>query len=124
MLYWIIYLIDAITPLKEPCIVLSALGVVFFTFSTFALSEHKATYEEDEDYKKMYSITRGVLTTTLILLPLAIFIPSKTTAYTLLGIKLGQTVVSKPEVQNKVDKLSKVIDIKLDQYIQEEGSKK
>lgn len=51
------------------------------------------------------------------------FIPSKTTAYALLGIKLGQTVISKPEVQNKVDKLSKVIDIKLDQYIQKAGGK-
>lgn len=78
---------------------------------------------KDEDYKKFCDITKRVFTTTLILLLLAVFIPSKTTAYTLLGIKLGQIAVSKPEVQNKVDKLSKVIDIKLDQYMQEAGGK-
>lgn len=78
---------------------------------------------KDEDYKKFCDITKRVFTTTLILLLLAVFIPSKATAYTLLGIKLGQIAVSKPEVQNKVDKLSKVIDIKLDQYMQEAGGK-
>ena len=124
MLYWIIYLIDAITPLKGPCILLSAFSAMFFVCSFFSLSEHKEDYGEDKDYKEMYRITRGIFTISVIFILLAVFIPSKTTAYTLLGIKLGQAAVSKPEVQNKVDKLSKIIDIKLDQYIQEEGSKK
>lgn len=113
MLYWIIYLIGVITPLKEPCALLSIFGILFWIYSFFGLA--------DKDYKKMCSITKGVTKATIILMLLAVFIPSKTTAYTLLGIKLGQTVISKPEVQNKADKLSKVIDIKLNKYIQEEG---
>lgn len=124
MLYWIIYLIDVITPLKEPCILLSVFSIIFFVFSVFALSAHEEDCGKDKDYKKMYRIIRGIPTISVIFILLAVFIPSKTTAYTLLGIKLGQVAVSKPEVQNKVDKLSKIIDIKLDQYIQEEGSKK
>lgn len=124
MLYWIIYLIDVITPLKGPCILLSAFSVIFFVYSVFALREHKENYGKDKDYKRMYRITRDIPTISVIFILLAVLIPSKTTAYTLLGIKLGQVAVSKPEVQNKVDKLSKIIDIKLDQYIQEEGSKK
>lgn len=125
MLYWIIYLIDVITPLKDVFIGLTILGAITFIITAYcALEQSKAYGKEDEDYKKMYSIAKHIFTTALISLLLAVFIPSKTTAYTLLGIKLGQVAVSKPEVQNKVDKLSKVIDIKLDQYIQEEGSKK
>lgn len=121
MLYWIIYLIDVITPLKYVFVLLSMLGVAATTAS---LIEIVSNDTKDEGYKKFCDITKYIFGTTLILLLLAVFIPSKTTAYTLLGIKLGQTIVSKPEVQSKVDKLSKVIDIKLDQYIQEEGSKK
>lgn len=124
MSYWIIYLIDVITPLKGPCILLSAFSVILFVFLVFELIEHKENYGKDKDYKRMYRITRGIPTISVIFILLAVFIPSKTTAYTLLGIKLGQVAVSKPEVQNKVDKISKIIDIKLDQYIQEEGSKK
>lgn len=125
MLYWIIYLIDVITPLKDVFIGLTILGAATFIVTVFFALEQNKTYgKEDEDYKKMYSIAKHIFTTALISLLLAVFIPSKTTAYTLLGIKLGQVAVSKPEVQNKVDKLSKIIDIKLDQYIQETGSKK
>ena len=124
MLYWIIYLINVITPLKGPCILLSAFSIILFVFSVFTLREYKEDYGEDKDYKEMYRITSNIPKISVILLLLAVFIPSKTTAYTLLGMKLGQVAVSKPEVQNKVDKLSKIIDIKLDQYIQEEGSKK
>lgn len=121
MLYWIIYLIDVITPLKYVFISLSVVGLVATVASVVSIVDSDT---EDEGYKEFCDITKSIFTTTLILLLLAVFIPSKTTAYTLLGIKLGQTVVSKPEVQNKVDKLSKVIDVKLDQYIQEEGGKK
>lgn len=124
MLYWIIYLIDVITPLKGPCILLSAFSIILFVFSVFALREHEEDYGKDKDYEEMYRTIMDIPKISVILLLLAVFIPSKTTAYTLLGIKLGQVAVSKPEVQNKVDKLSKIIDIKLDQYIQEEGSKK
>lgn len=123
MLCLIIYLIDIITPLKEPCILLSTFGILGFIFSVFNLAEYDSNYGKDEDYKKMFGITKGVFVISIISLPLAIFIPTKTTAYTLLGVKLGQTVISKPEVQSKVDKLSKVIDIQLDKYIQEAGSK-
>lgn len=121
MLYWIIYLIDVITPLKYVFTLLFVVGLAATTASVVSIVDSNT---KDEDYKKFCDITKRVFTTTLILLLLAVFIPSKTTAYTLLGIKLGQIAVSKPEVQNKVDKLSKIIDIKLDQYIQEEGSKK
>lgn len=124
MLYWVIYLVDVITPLKEPCILLSAFSIILFVFSVFILRGYKEDYGEDKDYKEMYRITSNIPKISVILLLLAMFIPSKTTAYTLLGIKLGQVAVSKPEVQNKVDKLSKIIDIKLDQYIQEEGNKR
>lgn len=123
MLYWIIYLIDVITPLKDIFVVLSIVGVISTIVSLVAMVVDDSG-AKDKDYKEFCDITKRIFGTTLILLLLAVFIPSKTTAYTLLGIKLGQTVVSKPEVQNKVDKLSKIIDIKLDQYIQEEGSKK
>ena len=121
MLYWIIYLIDVITPLKYVFILLSVVG---FVATVASLTEMEGNNTECENCKETCGITKYVFTTTLIFILLAVFIPSKTTAYTLLGIKLGQVAVSKPEVQNKVDKLSKIIDIKLDQYIQEEGSKK
>lgn len=121
MLYWTIYLIDVITPLKY---VFFSLFVVGFVASIASLVETEGRNTKDEDYKERCSVTKRIFTTTLVLLLLTIFIPSETTAYTLLGIKLGQTAVSKPEIQNKIDKLSKVIDIKLDQYIQEEGGKK
>ena len=121
MLYWVVYLIDVITPLKEPCALLSIFGILFWAYSFFGLAEHRSNYWEDKDDKIMRNITKGVTIASIILMLLAVFIPSKTTAYTLLGIKLGQTVISKPEVQIKVDKLSNVIDIKLNKYIQEEG---
>ena len=121
MLYWIIYLIDVITPLKYVFILLSVVG---FGATVAALAEMAGNNTEGEIHKELCGITKDIFTTTLILLLLAVFIPSKATAYTLLGIKLGQVAISKPEVQNKVDKLSKIVDIKLDQYIQEEGSKK
>lgn len=125
MLYWIIYLIDIITPLKEVFIFLSICGGVLATFVYLSKLDCAQVYGEDcKDYRNIIKSFKQALFTTAIFGLLAILIPTKTTAYTLLGIKLGQTTISKPEVQQKVDKLSKIIDIKLDKYIQETEDKK
>lgn len=124
MLYWIIYLIDVLTPLKDVFWGVTILcGAVFIATLVFALEQYSNYGKEDKEYKMLYNISKKTFIITLMSSLLAVFIPSKTTAYTLLGIKLGQIVVSKPEVQNKVDKLSKIIDIKLDKYVQESGSR-
>ena len=124
MLYWIIYLIDVITPLKDIFMGLTALGLVVSISTLFFALEQCNTYgKEDKEYKILHNISKKAFIMVIISSLLAIFIPSKTTAYTLVGIKLGQTVVSKSEVKTKIDKLSKVIDIKLDKYIQEAGDK-
>lgn len=106
---WILYLIEVISSLKIVGIVLLVLGAV--TTLVLIVNNIVGCEPIGNTWKKFLSLI--IVGTSLL-----IFLPSKTTMYTMLGLKLGKEIVQSESVSSVLEKTYKIIDNKLDSILE------
>lgn len=112
---WILYLIGAISGLKIVGIVLLSLGagISFMIIVNDLVEENQI----GDTWKKFLSLI--IIGTSLL-----VFLPSKNTMYTMLGLKLGKEVVESESVSSVLEKTYKIIDNKLDSILEDQQGEK
>ena len=115
MLYFIIYMMQVIPTIRElthTLTVLSFFGTLSLSFLYFVnISEPYAP--KIMKYVKILSITCCVLSL------LTLLIPNKTTLYQMSAIYLGKQINKSVHVDDKIQKISTVIDLNLDNTIKD-----
>ena len=115
MLYFIIYMMQVIPTIREMThllVVLSFFGTLALSFCYFVnIGEPYAP--KILKYVKILSITCCVLSL------LTLLIPNKTTLYRMSAIYLGKQINKSVHVDDKIQKISTVIDLNLDNTIKD-----
>ena len=128
-LMWIVYFVSLLNPLNA---VLSFAYVVFFLTAVcilFAIGIHKDSdtfwtnknhQAERKDFrKKLFGKFKFTFTAAVITMLLSIFIPSEKTAYMMVGANVAQRVYDSPETKQVTEKVLKIVNGKLDSYVNE-----
>lgn len=109
MIYLLLWLADVSLGLKF------LLGLIF-CFSVFIFMVMLV----DDIWSYPKGVVKIVIIACLLSASLWILVPSRKTVYMITASYIGKQVSTKMEVDSKIGKLSKLIDIKLDEYIEGE----
>ena len=119
LITFLIYLANVFDVIQKLAFIFLIIGVsVFVVFLVIYLFEYFSTHYKDEivnsinkKYIKFVSIFFIVLSL------IVVFVPKSETMYLMIGAYLGTQIVEKPEVSEKLSKVYKIIDLKLDEVL-------
>lgn len=122
LLVFLIYLASFVSSLLV--ITKLLLAITLFIFMCSLLFSIALVYEDKtkEDYKnrnltKFYKWLKNLVISIVIMSSLIIIVPSERTIYLMAGAYIGQKVVADKNISDKLKKINKIIDYKLDDII-------
>lgn len=113
MIYLAIYLIQFFDGLR------TAIAVTM-TITPFLLIAYSLILEDDYCINKIKKAIKIAIITLLILTSMLIIIPTKETMYQFGAIYVGKQINTTVQVDEKLKKVSKIIDLKLDEIIKKQ----
>lgn len=121
LLVFLIYLASFVSSLliiTKLFLVITLFIFMFSLFLIFLIYEDKSK----EDYKnknstKFYKWLKNLVISIVIMSSLIVIIPSERTIYLIVGAYIGQKVISDKNISDKLEKINKIIDYKLDDII-------
>lgn len=112
-----IYLVDVIGSID--IIVSVILSVLVFLFIVSAVSIGSSKLENEKTDPGIMKLFKTLTVAVAILLSVKILLPSEKTMYLMAGAYVGQQIITNEAVSNKLEKVNKIIDYKLDDIIAE-----
>ncbi|HHI9584839.1 TPA: hypothetical protein ACQCWR_001754 [Campylobacter jejuni] len=123
LLSFFIYLAGVFDALKSTAVV--ALFILFVTFClsfTFNVAAH---VDREDHLRKMTSKSIKICAIASIIFgAIVILVPKSSTMYLMAGAYVGTEAIENPNIVNKLSKVNKIIDYKLDEMLKELESKK
>lgn len=132
MEYLFIYLMQlagAVEEFRTLCIILAVVSLVFLAVVTCITMAEGYGWSEEEcagiSGEVNFLIVRRLLTKTMcvfaIISALLLIVPTERTLAMIGGLYIGKRIVTSQGINTKLDKVSKIIDIQLDKYMEELG---
>ena len=116
LIAFLIYLINVFESMQKLACIFLIIGVcligVAFLFSVFS-----NCLDEEIDEKVAKKIIKYSSIFFIVLSLIVVFVPKSETMYLMIGAYLGTQIVEKPEVSEKLSKVYKIIDHKLDEVL-------
>jgi hypothetical protein len=116
MLIELLYLADRVDCIRDICGFLCVISAVVIIFGAGFFIE--GTQNEDEqEYKVGKCILSFSIPLFIILFCISMFVPSSKFMYQAIGLHIGKQAIQSPSVDIKLQKISEIVDLKLDDMI-------
>lgn len=116
LIAFLIYLINVFESMQKLACIFLIIGVcligVAFLFSVFS-----NCLDDEIDEKVAKKVIKYSSIFFIVLSLIVVFVPKSETMYLMIGAYLGTQIVEKPEVSEKLSKVYKIIDHKLDEVL-------
>lgn len=112
----LVYVISVLSDLKTVLALLTGAVGILLVLSIIVYVDYSPTAEETAAAVKRM---KGLAASIVLLMFTQILIPTEKTAYTMVGAYAAQQVAENPQVQKMSEKVLKIIDAKLDTYVEE-----
>ena len=116
LIAFLIYLINVFESMQKLACIFLIIGVcligVAFLFSVLSNS-----LDDEIDEKVAKKVIKFSSIFFIVLSLIVVFVPKSETMYLMIGAYLGTQIVEKPEVSEKLSKVYKIIDLKLDEVL-------
>lgn len=116
LIAFLIYLINVFESMQKLACIFLIIGVcligVAFLFSVFT-----NCLDDEIDEKVAKKVIKYASIFFIVLSLIVVFVPKKETMYLMIGAYLGTQIAEKPEVSEKLSKVYKIIDLKLDEVL-------
>lgn len=123
LLSFFIYLAGVFDALKSTAVVVLCLTLVVFCLS-FTFNVVSCVDREDRLYKMTSKSIKICAIASIIFGAIIILVPRSSTMYLMAGAYVGTEAIENPNIVNKLSKVNKIIDYKLDEMLKELESKK
>ena len=114
----LIYGISVLSNLGITLVIVLMLSLIVFILSLLAWAS-----EYGESKETAYKWVKGSIIAISIILPISVIVPSEKTMYTMVGAYAAQRISEDPKVQQLSAKVLKLVENKLDTYIDESTKK-
>ena len=116
LIAFLIYLINVFESMQKLACILLIIGVcligVAFLFCVFS-----NCLDNEIDEKVAKKVIKYTSIFFIVLSLIVVFVPKSETMYLMIGAYLGTQIIEKPEVSEKLSKVYKIIDLKLDEVL-------
>lgn len=122
LIAFLIYLINVFESMQKLACIFLVIGVcligIAFLFSVFS-----NCLDDEIDEKVAKKVIKFASIFFIVLSLIVVFVPKSETMYLMIGAYLGTQIIEKPEVSEKLSKVYKIIDLKLDEVLDDLSQK-
>ena len=116
LIAFLIYLINVFENIQTLACILLIIGVCLIGVA-FLFSVVSNSLDDEIDEKVAKKVIKFSSIFFIVLSLIVVFVPKSETIYLMIGAYLGTQIVEKPEVSEKLSKVYKIIDLKLDEVL-------
>ena len=116
LIAFLIYLINVFESMQKLACIFLIIGVCLIGVA-FLFSVVSNSLDDEIDEKVAKKVIKFSSIFFIILSLIVVFVPKSETMYLMIGAYLGTQIVEKPEVSEKLSKVYKIIDLKLDEVL-------
>ena len=116
LIAFLIYLINVFESMQKLACIFLIIGVCLIGVA-FLFSVVSNSLDDEIDEKVAKKIIKYSSIFFIVLSLIVVFVPKSETMYLMIGAYLGTQIVEKPEVSEKLSKVYKIIDFKLDEVL-------
>ena len=116
LIAFLIYLINVFESIQKLACIFLIIGVCLIGVA-FLFSVVSNSLDDEIDKKVAKKIIKYSSIFFIVLSLIVVFVPKSETMYLMIGAYLGTQIVEKPEVSEKLSKVYKIIDFKLDEVL-------
>ena len=116
LIAFLIYLINVFESMQKLAFIFLVIGVCLIGV-TFLFSVVSNSLDDEIDEKVAKKVIKFSSIFFIVLSLIVVFVPKSETMYLMIGAYLGTQIVEKPEVSEKLSKVYKIIDLKLDEVL-------